>query len=356
MKIVIVTTFYDKVCGISSFVKNIVKININSGIDVKVISPDIKINSNYKKSIIKDARILSSIQIFKFLLKEDFRFIQCHCTWYMLFACIIYKKFMQIFGKEVRLITVKHSDFQNISYAKKNVLQFLDNCTDGVVFVSNYLEKSYSANLKIIHSVPVSVIYPGVSKVIIDTNLQNKLAMQINSKDRWPILSYIGLFEYDGKVRGLIRLLESVEILKSLWPDFLLIIAGRGHLKQNITNAVKKLKLERFVYMIDNLYSPYELLSLSTIYCHVSFQESFGLVILEALSTGTPVIASGSGEISFLHLPGLIVCESDALSIASCINNNLRCPPIVDVKEVYDQFDWGHSAAALNAFTRGYDA
>ena len=62
-----------------------------------------------------------------------------------------------------------------------------------------------------------------------------------------------------------------------------------------------------------------------------SLYESFGMVALEAMACGTPVVASDVGGLSFVVRDGetgFLVPENDPVALATCLGNLLRDPKL----------------------------
>jgi L-malate glycosyltransferase len=113
---------------------------------------------------------------------------------------------------------------------------------------------------------------------------------------------------------------DAVEALRLLGPGFRLIIAGRGEskyvrrLEQKAAGLPMKLagfvSLPKFFEMIDILLVP-------------SWEEPFGIVVLEAMASGIPVIASAVGGPAEIIRPGegVLVPPRDPRAMAKAIRS-----------------------------------
>ena len=97
--------------------------------------------------------------------------------------------------------------------------------------------------------------------------------------------------------KGFLDLLKVYNILQLEYPDWCLDIVGDGVERKNLEEYIKKHNLNNVTLhgfqgkeYIDSL------LDKSSIYVMTSFTESFGIVLLEAMSHGVPCIAYDSAE------------------------------------------------------------
>lgn len=349
----IVSTFYSKIGGISNYVRNIIEFSKKDGFKVIVISPNINKNSQSEELILVSSnRLLSFIETIYQLMRNNISSIQCHGAWYLLLSCVCYKYIINLRGNMVRLTTIKHSDININKFSiKRLLLQFIDNRADNVVFVSEYLKRRYIEDFGFCFSNQIYVVSPGVGVVQYRQESVDKLALQLRSSSKYPLLTYIGLFDYMGKVEGLLFLLQSIHLLKPFYPKIFLAIAGRGPLKWKVVEEIKKLALQEFVQIIETIDNPYELLKLSDLHCHVSFQDSFSIVVLEALNSGIPVIASPIGDLPNIAIDGLIIVNNSLDDLVRAILKNVGDPPKVNVVQLQQDFRWENKTAELNTIT-----
>lgn len=162
----------------------------------------------------------------------------------------------------------------------------------------------------------IKVIYPGVNQILF-TPVDGKRAPQdMKRKKGERILLYVGRID---PVKGLMSVVEALSLLKrddsSLYDVLKLVVIGGGRknkeLLQNkeykcLQRAIKKKDLEGKIIFLGSkkqsqlrrYYSASDALVIPSLY------ESFGLVAVEALACGTPVIASKIGELGSLVREG----------------------------------------------------
>ena len=97
------------------------------------------------------------------------------------------------------------------------------------------------------------------------------------------------------KIKGYDNLIKSFSLLLKKNPNCKLIIAGSGDdYKNELINLIEKLSLENSVFLIGQLNEKEkkEVLASCSVFALCSHVESFGIVVLESLASGTPVVVS----------------------------------------------------------------
>ena len=99
---------------------------------------------------------------------------------------------------------------------------------------------------------------------------------------------------------GLINLIYAINLLKDKIDNFFLIIGGQGTLKNHIQDLIQQLHLSPYIRLEgfieeDKLAYYYQVSDLFVL--PTEFLEGFGLIILESLACGTPVIGTPVGSI-----------------------------------------------------------
>lgn len=130
-------------------------------------------------------------------------------------------------------------------------------------------------------------------------------------------------------------LIRSMPFIINKYPDLKLNLIGSGELKNELTSLVNELGLENNIDFFGQI--PHR-----EIFQHVSRAyalilptrfEAFGFVIIEAMSVGTPVVASmvgGIPEIVRNGVDGFLVQPDDSHALAETIINLLDHPDLRD--------------------------
>ena len=131
--------------------------------------------------------------------------------------------------------------------------------------------------------------------------------------------------------KGHMTLLEAVARLADRWPWLKLVIVGEvafweADYEQQLKQRAAELGLTEQVIWTGFRSDVPELLRLCDIFVLPSVREPFGRVIIEAMATGRPVVATASGgvpEIVVNGQTGLLVPPEDAQSLAGAIETLL---------------------------------
>jgi len=176
--------------------------------------------------------------------------------------------------------------------------------------------------------------FPGHYEVIpnaIDIDLFNpKVEPLPQFADARPKILFLGRFE---PRKGLKYLLKALPYIKNEIPNVLLIVVGAGLLGYAYKEYIAKEVEENihFAGLIPNEERP-RYYATCDVYCAPSIGfESFGIVLLEAMATGKPIVASDiSGYRTILEdgKQGYLVAPRDHEGIARAIVKILRNPQL----------------------------
>ena len=125
--------------------------------------------------------------------------------------------------------------------------------------------------------------------------------------------------------KGFDRLIDAWRIVAEKHPDWILKIYGDGHLRDQLQQQVEELRLTNCCFLehsVSDVVSKFRESSLSVL---SSRFEGFGLVIVEAMSCGLPVVAftchCGPRDIIADGKDGLLIPEGDIVGLADGINH-----------------------------------
>jgi len=178
--------------------------------------------------------------------------------------------------------------------------------------------------------------------------------LNLNGED---VLLFVGRLV---PIKGLDRLLMAISYLERKRPMKLLVIGGDDQNpipRENLRNLTKELGISdhvTFFGFVDHEELPW-FYSVADVCVIPSFHESFGLVALESLACGTPVIATKVGVMESVIRSshnGYVVDDNTPVLLAGKIVRFLsevsRIPKPIDViRASVLQFTWSHVAEAI---------
>ncbi len=116
--------------------------------------------------------------------------------------------------------------------------------------------------------------------------------------------------------------LQALAEARKAEPELALVVCGEGELRGQLEALANQLGLKEHVRFLGNRRDIAAILSHSTVFCHAAPLEPFGIVCLEALACGVPVVIPDSGgmaeiaphNVAGLHYPALdVYALSDSL-------------------------------------------
>lgn len=250
-----------------------------------------------------------------------------------------------IFGNSKTKIHWLHYEYKktnpNAKYDKlfKRILPKFDK----IIAVSEGVEQAFNK------------IYHLENKTSIIPNLVNTDKIIKKSKEKSDVIlsksdiNFVSVGRLN-KSKGYDRLIEAIHHLKQkkILPDkFLLRIYGGGEEKEILNDLIRKYKLDKYIYLMGQVDNPYKYIKSNDMLVLSSNFESFGLVIVEAMILGVPVLATQNNATNVLikdKYNGLII-ENSTLGLEKGIEyviNNKEC--IKKYKKNLKEYKYDNSA------------
>jgi len=179
----------------------------------------------------------------------------------------------------------------NLSYFRKMSLKR----ADSVITISNWTKKKV-----ILHGVQKeNIVIVGLTaskdKFIIDKK-NNNYFKKYNIKKKAKIILTVSRLSSDEKYKGYDRIINSLTQVIKKYQNVHYLIVGSGNDSERVQRLIAKKKLEKYVTLTgfirdDELPSMY---NFSDIYAMPSTNEGFGIVFIEALLSGIPVLGGNA--------------------------------------------------------------
>lgn len=180
-------------------------------------------------------------------------------------------------------------------------------------------------------------------KIMVIENFCNPLEIRKLANESVSLSNYIMTISRLEKHKGIIELIKAFNLVVKKNKNLKLLIFGRGPLKEEIINLIKKLNLENNVILKGFDINPFKYLKRSKCFVLASYYEGFSNSIIEAMTCSCPVIAIDSpggnretlmdccyGEVKNKELLtyGILLDKSDERKLADAI------------LKVLDQYDY----------------
>lgn len=173
---------------------------------------------------------------------------------------------------------------------EKNLMNFVGSRASAIVVVSNFEKNLLLSNF----GLNSKVIYHGIERSSIEIFDKKQVKKEIGYKETDFIILFVGKLIQN---KDPLTLLESISNISNRYENLKLIIVGTGKLEEKIRCKVKKLNLLDHVEIFRYIEKEYlnKCYNAADLFVLPSVNEPFGIVLLEAMAFGCPIIASNSG-------------------------------------------------------------
>lgn len=221
-----------------------------------------------------------------------------------------------------------------------------------VTVVSEYLKKKVQ---ELVPEIDPSVISMGVD--ITKFGKQYRVENYFNQGDK-KIVLFVGRLAEKKGVTYLINAMKNI--------DALLVIVGDGPLRQQLEEQAAEIK-DKVVFLgaktheeLKTIYASADIFVAPSITAKDGDQEGLGLVMLEAMASGLPIVASKSGGITEViedEITGLLCSEKNVEQLQNNINRLLTDKELVytileNDKKVLERYDYRLIAKKYKAIFR----
>lgn len=217
------------------------------------------------------------------------------------------------------------------------------NAAEQIIAVSPFLKNDMISQSSIIDKTKIDIIPNGVDV--------NKFYSTHETKTKFNLL-FIGLIT---QRKGISILLEAFLKIQNIF-DYTLTLVGDGDLKQYCTDFIKINNLENKVTLlgsVDNNALP-KIINQHHVLLLPSFNESFGVVVIEALACGIPAIVTACGGPEYIVdqlFLGEVIPIGDIEALAHAIkkvrNNYIIYDAVKIHKNVETRFGWDSITAQI---------
>lgn len=302
-----------------------------------ILSNYLRINFYAKvKTIEKD--------IYHYLDFKDIDLVHAH-TWYSdgAIALSILKKHAIPY-----VITIRNTDInvflKYMIHLRKIGLEILQNAQK-VIFISEAHKRRIFNNKKLLSIIPDLEKKSFVIPNGVDSYWLNNLYDQKRHINKPITIIYVGKFDKGKNVESLIKATKYINCKSGSNIIKLRLVGGGGNKEKNIQNIISKNRdFIEFTPQVTEKEVLKKLYRTSDIFAMPSLAETFGLVYIEALSQGLPVIYSkGEGIDGYLDKEFGIACNPKSIrSIISALEYSIANYQLFNIDKdfLFNNFNW----------------
>ncbi|MCM8784199.1 MAG: glycosyltransferase family 4 protein [Candidatus Omnitrophica bacterium] len=189
----------------------------------------------------------------------------------------------------------------------------------GVIAISKAVEKHLKVKFGL-EGIKIKVIYNGVEMGSFKKSEKEINGLRNNfGLSRGPV---IGIISRLAEIKGHFYLIRAMKYVLEKIPSAQLLIVGEGKIRNLLLRLIKDLEMEKSVFLVSSISDKSLIFSLMDIFVLPSLEEGLGMVLLEAMAFGIPVVASNTGGISEIIQDGengLLVLPRDEKGLGEAI-------------------------------------
>jgi glycosyltransferase involved in cell wall biosynthesis len=195
--------------------------------------------------------------------------------------------------------------------SKRNLIRGYQECNNHFLCISEFM-KSFA-----VHHLDANTKHCTIISNAVDTELFSPKNVQ-KDKSVFHLIA-VGKLNYNKNQQFLVRVVSE---LKKLGVDADLTLLGSGAEEPDLKSLAKELGVAERIHYPGTVDNPEEYLNKADVLVHASHYEAFGLVLLEAMACGKPVVCfndGGPAEVAVDGLNGLVVERDDLKGFAEAV-------------------------------------
>jgi len=219
-----------------------------------------------------------------------------------------------------------------LPYLAKSLCGWFANSANSVIAPSSKIKEELRTYYNVRESIPIYVILTSVDLNKFKQSLENrkKLRKDLNIDFLSKVLLFVGSINAAKNSEFLFDVAS--EIIK-MRKDTYLIMAGDGELKKELSEKAKKLKLDKYIKLVGSV--PHEKIpqyyQSADLFLFTSLTDTQGIVLLEAMATGIPVICLKDDAFDGVVIDGkngYVISKPSIKLFAQKINQLLDSPDL----------------------------
>jgi len=294
----------------------------------------------YKSSQVRGLKLKAIAEIRKILARETFQF------------CIAHRSkptYVALLASQLPVISIHHN-YDDFGRFSRRFLVNLFRSRLLLLGVSDSVRDEMRTSLpKWPHS-QIETLYNRINVAAVQAQFLPKQAAREFlglPSDRW-IVGNVGRLHYDKDQATLLRGFKKA--LPSLPANSLLVIMGKGPLEKDLKQLAQELGIAASVIFTGNVPDGRKYFKAFDVFALTSDHEPFGMVLLEAMAAGLPLICSDcGGGAEVVRDVGTLFPLGDDDALAACMLAEYNNRENTDVAQILQQLQDRFSDEAVRA-------
>ena len=198
------------------------------------------------------------------------------------------------------------------------------------IIVLTSLEKDDYVRAGIGRADTILPIYPGIDlnqyfkKKSKDTDIKKELSIEKDS----PLIGWVGRLE---GIKGCFDFLKAARLVLDRYPGSYFLMAGDGPLRTDLNDWIVKNSMDGRVLLLGYRRDVVRIMNGIDVFVLTSHNEGLGLVVVEAMAAGKPVVATDVGGVSEVVVDGqtgILLPAGEPLRMAEAILRLISDPAL----------------------------
>lgn len=173
-----------------------------------------------------------------------------------------------------------------------NLMKGLYPTADKIVFTSNQLSKNLTKSFNL-EKAKTLAIYYGIDIKKLNKTVNEECNQDTKKIKKDKILKIVSIGRLVPQ-KDFFTVIKAFSLVIKEYKNISLFIIGDGELKKELNTLIKQLKLDKNIHFLGWKKNIYTYLKIMDIFVFSSHYEGFGMVIIEAMACGLPIIATNS--------------------------------------------------------------
>jgi glycosyltransferase involved in cell wall biosynthesis len=198
-----------------------------------------------------------------------------------------------------------------------------------VIAISKAVQQAARARGEATDPASMTVVYNGICPLSVRVDAASAIRNELGLSGKTPLVVCASRLEPE---KSIATLVDAWQAVQARVPEAVCVIAGTGQLQAAIEKQIDQRGLRNSIRLIGFRADVQDVMAAGDVFVLPAPAEPFGLVLIEAMSLGKPVIAARAGgpvEIVIDGLTGTLFDPHNASSLSEAIVQMLQSPEMI---------------------------